>query len=342
MANIETVEKIKELLANLKNTNSENEVIITRNVFQKKYITPLYDRLKELPKEQRREFGIEVNSFRVQVLDLINKRLEDLKEKNDASTHHPIANVLIDTSNVNKGALNPVTLMSNEIIDFFKHLDFTIMNGNEVVSTEDNFDNLNFSDSHPGRDTSESFYFNKKTMLRAHNTANSVRAMHNNKDCEDLRVLTWGNVYRNDDDDLTHSHQFNQIDIVWVKEKLSVANLKWLFQTLLKHLYGNDVKMRFRLSYFIFTEPSIEVDIQCPICHGKGCNLCKHSGWIEILGAGMWNQNVLTKAGYKITTGIAAGIGIDRLAMIKYGISDIRDIYTNDFRFINQFVKENK
>lgn len=342
MSDINKIEKIKELLANLKDAKSENEVIITRNVFQKKYITPLYQRLKELPEDKKRDFGLEINAFRAEVLDLINKHIENIRNINSANEHKPIADVLIDSSNNNKGSLNPITLMSKEIIDFFKHLDFTVMNGNEVVTTEDNFDNLNFSKFHPGRDTSESFYFNENTMLRAHNTANSVRAMHNNKNCEDLRVLTWGNVYRNDDDDLTHSHQFNQIDIVWVKEGLNVANLKWLLKTLLQHLYGKDVKMRFRLSYFIFTEPSVEVDIQCPVCHGKGCSLCKKSGWIEILGAGMWNQNVLTKAGYKTTTGIAAGIGIDRLAMIKYGITDIRDIYTNDFRFVNQFSKEDK
>ena len=179
-------------------------------------------------------------------------------------------------------------------------------------------------------------------MLRAHNTAISAEAMHKNKNAKDLRVLTWGNVYRNDDDALTHSHQFTQLDIVWVKEGLTVANLKWILTSFLQYRYGKDVKLRFRLSYFIFTEPSIEVDVECPRCHGKGCSMCKGSGYIEVLGSGMWNQNVLKAAGFKTTTGFAAGIGIERLAMIKYGITDIRDLYNNDFRFLKQARKENK
>ena len=179
-------------------------------------------------------------------------------------------------------------------------------------------------------------------MLRAHTTASTAEQILLNNKSTDLRVLSVGNVYRNDDDDLSHSHQFNQIDVIWVKDGLTVANLKWLMSSLLKHLYGQDVKIRYRMSFFPFTEPSIEADIECPTCHGKGCSLCKKSGWLEIFGAGMLHQNVLKKANVNCKTAIAAGFGIDRLAMIKYGINDIRYLYTNDFRFSNQFKKGDK
>ena len=335
-------ELIKELESSLKSAKNENEAIIIKNTFTKKNLSPLYQQLKNLPAEQKHDFGQQVNSFKEAINKIADTVISNLQQKALNEAHKPVADVLINTIGNTIGALNPITLITKEIIEFFRRLDFEVVTGNEVVDTKFNFYYLNFTKDHPGRLTSESFYFGPNTMLRAHNTAISAEAMHKNKNAKDLRVLTWGNVYRNDDDDLTHSHQFTQIDIVWVKEGLTVANLKWILTSFLQYLYGKDVKLRFRLSYFIFTEPSIEVDVECPRCHGKGCPMCKHSGYIEVLGSGMWNQNVLKYAGFKTTTGFAAGIGIERLAMIKYGITDIRDLYNNDFRFLKQARKENK
>lgn len=333
---------INELVTELSKTKSINEAIIARNVFIKKHLTPLYEKLKSLPKEEKASFGNEVNQFK----NLINIKFDEfsnkLNEQLNETEHAIAANVSIDTVLQTKGALNPITLLIDQIVQFFRKLDFQIVSGNEVTTTKYNFDYLNIPLDHPGRQTSETFYFNEQLMLRAHNTAVTAEMMHKNNQEKDLRILSYGYVYRNDDDDLSHSHQFNQIDLVWIKEGLTTVSLKWLITSLLQYLYGKDVKVRYRLSFFPFTEPSIEADVECPNCHGKGCSLCKKTGWIEIIGAGMLHQKVLSDAGFTIKTGIAAGIGIDRLAMIKYKINDIRHIYSNNFSFLKQFVKENK
>lgn len=332
---------LKQLQNQLKNIKNEKEAYAIKNIFFKKNISPLYIWLKNAKDEEKKILGKQINTFKQQIEDVFNAELHRILDTENATKHLNLIDLNIDTSYYYSGAFNPIEIMNQKIIKFFEKFDFDIVHGNEVVDTKYNFDYLNFDEDHPGRLTSESFYFDQHTMLRAHNTASTAEQMHLHNKSKDLRILTWGSVYRNDDDDLSHSHQFNQIDIVWIKEGLNVSNLKWIMTALLQYLYGKDVKIRFRLSYFVFTEPSFEVDIQCPVCHGKGCSLCKKSGWIEILGAGMLHQNVLKSAGFKINSGIAAGIGIDRLAMIKYGINDIRDIYSNDFRFINQFAKEN-
>lgn len=340
------MDKYKDLLSSfstlLNECKTENELIAKKNIFIKNNLSPLYKKLKDLPNDKKKAYGLEINQFKSAINDIFDNKLTQIQSSNALTNHKVIADLAIDSSNFTKGAVSPITLISNKIINFFKKLDFIVVNGNEVTSVDYNFNFLNVDADHPGRQTSESFYFNPDLMLRAHNTASSVEQMHKNNKSKDLRVISFGNVYRNDDDDLTHSHQFNQIDLVWVKEGLNVANLKWLLSSLLKYLYGNDTKVRYRLSYFPFTEPSIETDVECPICHGKGCSLCKKTGWIEILGAGMLNQKVLKMAGFKTTDGFAAGIGIDRLAMIKYSITDIRDIYSNDFRFLKQLSMEEK
>ncbi|WEK83095.1 MAG: phenylalanine--tRNA ligase subunit alpha [Mycoplasma sp.] len=326
----------------LTNIKTATEAIIAKNKFVNTHLAPLYNELKTVSKDQKAKFGAEINQFKNQINTLFDRFYTELENRILNQDHETKADLNIDSVIINKGALNPLTLMANEIISFFRQLDFQIETGNEVTKVAYNFDYLNIPLDHPGRQTSETFYFNQDLMLRAHNTAVTAELMHQNNKSKDLRILTYGNVYRNDDDDLSHSHQFNQIDLVWVKEGLSVSNLKWLINSLLQHLYGNDVEVRYRLSYFPFTEPSMEVDVRCPSCHGKGCSLCKKSGWLEILGAGMLHKKVLSDAGFEINTAIAAGIGIDRLAMIKYKISDIRQLYTNDFKFLTQFAKENR
>lgn len=217
-------------------------------------------------------------------------------------------------------------------------MNFKIESGNEVVRTIDNFDKLNISKDHPARQGNDSFFIDEEMMLRTHCTATTATVIDQNTS-KDIRVVSFGNVYRKDDDDATHSHQFNQIDLVWVKDGLSLQNLKWLIHEMLKYIFGPKVETRFRLSHFPFTEPSFEVDMTCPYCGGNGCAICKNTGWIELLGAGMLHANVLKFAGVNIKSGLAAGVGVDRLAMIKYGITDIRDLYSNDFRILNSFKK---
>ena len=339
---IDLTKLLKEAEVQFQQCKNKNDLIIAKNVFTKKYLTPLYSQLKTLPNDKKQSFGKEINSFKNKVNDLFEEYTKKIEELTNVDTHTPVADLSINSTDLSKGVLSPINIVSQEVIDFFRKLDFTVVGGNEVTSVKYNFDNLNVPKDHPGRQTSESLYINEETMLRAHTTAGTAEQILLHNKSKDLRVLTVGNVYRNDDDDLSHSHQFFQIDVIWVKDGLTVGNLKWLMTALLQHLYGKDVKIRYRMSFFPFTEPSIEGDIQCPVCHGKGCSLCKKSGWLEILGAGMLHQEVLKKAGVSCKTAIAAGIGIDRLAMIKYGINDIRYLYTNDFRFSKQFKKGGK
>ena len=329
---------IEELELLFKNSHDLNELFINKNKFTKKYIAPLYSQLKNANNDEKIKIGKLANDLKNKVNEMFDHYKDLIENRTNNLSHKLMADLCIDTANFSKGSLNPITYICNEIISFFRKYDFKIVNGNEVEQIKYNFDNLNFSEEHPGRQTSETFYINDKLMLRAHTTASTAEQLVKNNKSKDIRVISFGNVYRNDDDDASHSHQFTQIDLVWVKKGLSVGTLKWFINSLLKYLYGPNTKTRYRLSFFPFTEPSMEVDVKCPICHGKGCNLCKKTGWIEILGAGMLHQNVLKKSGINdIKTGIAAGVGIERLAMIKFGISDIRDIYTNNFAILKQF-----
>ena len=333
---------LKELKEKLVKCNSINDLTIIKNTFINNNITPLYAQLKKVSKEEKHDFGAAINIFKNEALELFNSFIEQIELKEDDSKHEPKFDLNINSANYSKGSLTAITIMTKEILDFFSKLDFQIVNGSEITSVKYNFDFLNVPLDHPGRQTSESFYFNPTTMLRGHCTASTAEQLVKQHKQEKIKVLTYGNVYRNDDDDATHSHQFTQVDLVWVEEGLSVANLKWLLSSMLKYLYGDKVKIRYRLSFFPFTEPSIEADIACPYCGGKGCPVCKKTGWIEVLGSGMLAPNVMAAAGVNVKSGIAFGIGIERLVMIKYGIKDIRDVYTNDFRFLNQFKQENK
>ncbi|MDR1234673.1 MAG: phenylalanine--tRNA ligase subunit alpha [Mycoplasmataceae bacterium] len=338
MKQIDTKKIIQELKDKLSKNLNETQIIELRNVYVNKYVSPIYQELKTAPNAEKKEIGNFVNIFKNEINELINDVLKKLKQEKENSLHKVDYDINIDNVNLTKGGLTPLTLITNEILSFFRKLDFQVIDGSEVVQTKYNFDNLNIDVSHPARSYQDSFFINSSTMLRTHCTATTAEALDNNK-CSDIRVVTYGNVYRNDEDDATHSHQFNQVDILWAKDGLNLQNLKWLISSFLKHLFGDKVQARFRLSYFPFTEPSFEVDMTCTNCHGKGCPMCKHTGWIEILGAGMLHENVMKAANVNIKTVLAAGIGIDRLAILKYGFSDIRDLYNNDFRVLNQFKK---
>lgn len=331
---------INELTRQLNDVQSEAKTIEIKNIFYHKYIDPLREKLSFASINQKKEVGILINATKKSIDDIVNNHLSKIIVANENKQHVVNYDLSIDTYKSTSGSLNPLTLITNDIIDFFVKMNFKIVSGTEVVPIKYNFDYLNINKNHPARTPQESFYIDDKNMLRVHCTAVTAMILENNKE-EDIRVVTFGNVYRNDEDDATHSHQFNQVDIVWVKEGINLRNLKWLLTKLLKHLFGNDTRLRFRLSHFPFTEPSFEVDISCFKCKGQGCNICKHSGWIEILGAGMLHPNVLKAANINIRNGIAAGLGIDRIAMLKYGISDIRDLYSNDFRILEQFTKLN-
>lgn len=329
---------ISKLAQEIKDVDNEKKVIEIKNIFIKQNITPLQEELKT--SENKKELGLKINEYRLAIDKLIEEHLIKINQKNNLD-QNPEPSAIVNHNAIRIGSRHLINTVINQIAQYLKKYDFNLLSGNEITTESFNFEALNIDDNHPAKNTSDTFYIDKQFLLRTHCTANSALFMQMHHEKEDIRVFSFGNVYRKDEDDATHSHQFTQVDLVWVRDDLSVANLKFLIDGLINHLFNQTLKTRYRLSYFPFTEPSFEVDVACFNCQQKGCNICKHSGWIEILGAGMLNQKVLAKAKIKnVNTAIAAGIGVERIVMLKYGISDIRDLYNNDFAILKQFPKE--
>lgn len=330
--NIENL--ITELKQSFDSASSERGLIEIKNIFVKKHLMPLYDQLKT--SNDKKTLGLLINDFKNQIELLTNQAIENLNNQNDIIDLDKFSNPTLLVDNLKPANRHILNLIVNDIASFFKKLNFELINGNEVVLNEMNFDNLNIDENHPARASADSFFIDAEKMLRTHCTTTTAEMLNNNPN-KDIRIMSYGNVYRKDDDDATHSHQFMQIDFVWVKENLTIANLKWVIDSLIKYLFGPNLKTRYRLSFFPFTEPSFEVDVQCFKCNNKGCSICKHTTWIEIMGCGMLHQNVLEKANLShLKTGLAFGIGVDRVAMLKYGVDDIRFLYTNNIKFNKQ------
>ena len=242
---------------------------------------------------------------------------------------------------VNQGNYHPLTLIENEVKNCLKFLGFKVIQGPEVVTTTQNFSKLNIDEDHPAREEQDTLYFNSELILRTHTSPMEIETMEKYPHFP-IKILVPGFVYRNDDDDATHSHQFSQMEGMWIGKKVQMSDLKGTLIFLLKHLFGPKIKTRFRPAHFPFTEPSAEVDISCLFCNFKGCRICKYTSWIEVLGAGMTHPQVLRNCNIDPDKyqGFAFGLGLDRLAMLKYKINDIRLFYTNDLRFLKQFNKE--
>ena len=224
--------------------------------------------------------------------------------------------------------------------DIFREMGYNIVEGNDVDTDFYNFERANIPQDHPARDMQDTFYIDMEHLLRTHTTAIQTRALEMYAPHLPIKVVCPGKVYRKDDDDATHSHQFMQMEGLVVGMNITLADLKGTLELLVRSMFGQERVIRFRPSYFQFTEPSVEVDVSCHVCDGKGCSVCKQTGWIEILGAGMVHPAVLEMAGYESQEGLsgfAFGVGIERVAMLKYGVSDIRQFYTNDQRFLEQF-----
>lgn len=332
------IEDYIELLnESISDKDNEKKVYDERNIFLKKYIAPLYENLKNAPNEEKKEIGKNLNILKNKIEEVIEQKINEIVTKRILNIKSEY-DIDIPSNYFQTGFINPIDLVIKQIICFFKKANFTIMTDSEVTTEEYNFDRLNIKSDHPARGLSDTFYIDKSKLLRVHNTAITSKAIEKFNKEKEIKVLSYGNVYRKDDDDATHSHQFNQIDMVWIKKDLSVANLKWLTDKLLKYLFDENIDVRYRLSYFPFTEPSFEIDISCFFCNKKGCSVCKKTTWIEVLGAGMLHPNVLKEASInKDLNGIAFGIGVDRIAMLKYQINDIRRMYGNDFSLISEF-----
>ena len=223
--------------------------------------------------------------------------------------------------------------------DIFASMGFDIVEGRDVETDHFNFELLNVPKDHPARDMQDTFYISENLLLRTQTSAAQAHTMLENEEKKPIKMICPGKCYRRDDDDATHSHEFGQIEGLVVDKGISMADLKGTLELFVKKMFGEKREIRLRSSFFPFTEPSVEVDVSCSKCGGKGCSLCKNTGWIEILGAGEVHPHVLEMCGYdsKIYSGFAFGVGIERIAMLRYGIDDIRRIYTNDVRFLKDF-----
>ena len=299
-------------------------------------LSSLMKNMKDLSPEERPAFGKKVNEIRDYIETKLIKIETELaeKEKNERLKKEKIDVTL--PVKIDKGSLHPITLVKNEISDIFIGLGFEVVEGPEVETDHYNFQMMNIPKDHPARDMQDTFYFSDNLLLRTHTSPVQARTMEIKK--PPIRMICPGKVYRADDD-ATHSPIFNQIEGLVVDRKITLCDLKGLLDEFVKLFFNKNTKTRFRPSYFPFTEPSVEVDASCSECGGKGCKVCKGTGWIEILGAGMVNPKVLQNAGIdpEKYTGFAFGLGVDRMAMIKYKINDLRLMYENDIRFLKQF-----
>ena len=345
-------DKLEELLKEVKSltkVDSRKDLEELKNIYMGKSgkITLIQQLIKEIPNEEKKEFGIKVNEIRNTFNDFYNE-LSDTITTNEINLklESERIDVTLPSEKIKRGSKHPMTRIQEEFEDIFTSMGYTVYDGPEVESDENCFQKLNLPKGHPARDAQDTFYLKdeyERFLIRSQTSTAQVRAMEANKEKGPLRIVCPGKVYRRDED-ATHSHQFMQIEGLVIDKNVSMADLKGTLELFCKKILGEKTKVRFRPSFFPFTEPSVEVDVSCFKCGGKGCNLCKQTGWIEVLGAGMVHPNVLEMCGYdsKVYQGFAFGTGLDRFAMFKYGIPDIRTIYGNDIRFLNQFDRKDE
>ena len=330
-----------EVLAKIEQANdlkSLNEVRVAY-LGKKGPITDLLKGMGKLSPEERPKMGALVNTVREEVTAALEEKVTALEEAAiQAKLEAESIDVTLPGAKIAAGNRHPLTRVIEEIEDLFLGMGYEIVEGPEVEKDYYNFEAMNLPKGHPARDMQDSFYISEEILLRTHTSPVQARTMEAKKG-EPIRVICPGKVFRRDTDDATHSHQFMQIEGLVIGENIRMSDLKGTLDALAKKMFGAEREIRLRPSFFPFTEPSVEVDVSCHKCGGKGCNVCKQTGWIEILGAGMVHPNVLEMAGYDSTklSGFAFGIGAERIAMLKYGVDDIRHFYTNDVRFLSQF-----
>ena len=339
--NIEDIKKeIEKDLSSVKDLKSLNELHI-KYLSKKGIITELNSKIKDVPNDKKKEFGMSVNSLRT----YFNEKYNVLKDKFETDElNKKLGSESIDISlpstKVSIGSPNILEKLIEEVEEIFMSMGYDVVDGPEVEEDKYNFEMLNIPKGHPARDAQDTFYIEgEEILLRSQTSPVQVRTMLKAEGKKPVRVICPGKTYRRDDDDATHSHQFMQIEGLLVDKDISLSDLKGTFEVVFKKLFGEDVEVRLRPSYYPFTEPSVEADISCFNCKGKGCNICKHTGWITIVGAGMVHPNVLRMGGFdpSVWSGFAFGFGAERVAMLKYGINDIRVFYNTDLREVNNF-----
>ena len=343
----EQIEQIKvnalKEIEQAKDLKELNEVNV-KYLGKKGELTAVLRGMGALSAEERPVIGSLVNVVRDELEGAISEKEEKFKaEEMEEKLAKEKIDITLPANKIKRGSKHPLNRIIEEVEDIFVGMGYDVVDGPELETDEYCFERLNLPKGHPARDMQDSFYITPEYLLRTQTSAVQARVMMANEEKSPIRVICPGKVYRRDDD-ATHSHQFAQVEGLVIDENISLADLKGTLEVFMRKMLGENTQLRFRPSYFPFTEPSYEVDVSCFKCGGKGCNLCKQTGWIEILGSGMVHPNVLKMNGYdpEVYTGFAFGTGLDRLAMFKYGITDIRLLYTNDIKFLSQFDRKDE
>ena len=345
-------EKLQELrdqgLSEIDKAKTEEKLndVRVKLVGRKSELTEILHSMKDVEPEKRREIGQKVNKVR----DQFNQKLDDAKnEIVEKLVKEQLEKEAIDVTLPGReehlGTKHPINIILDDLEKYFIGMGFKVAQGPEIETDHYCFEMMNLPKDHPARDMQETFYIDSEDLLRSQTSGDQARELEKHDFSKGpLKMVGPGKVYRRDDDDATHSHQFMQMEGLVVDKNITMGDLKGTLELMAKHVFGQDRKTRLRPSYFPFTEPSVEMDVSCFNCNGKGCSICKYTGWIEVLGAGMVHPNVLENAGVdsNVYGGFAFGVGLDRFAILKYGIDDIRDFYTNDVRFLEQFSKEER
>lgn len=338
----EEIEKIRENAVNeieVATDAKELDMIRVKYLGKKGELTVILRGMGGLSPEERPIIGSLVNVVKSELEEMIEKKEknfenEELKRKLEEER----IDITLPSTKIKRGSKHPLNRIIEEVEDLFVSMGYDVVTGPELETDEYCFERLNLPKGHPARDMQDSFYITSEYLLRTQTSAVQARTMMANEEKSPIRIICPGKTYRRDDD-ATHSHQFSQVEGLVIDKNISLADLKGTLEVFVKKMLGENLELRFRPSYFPFTEPSYEVDVSCFKCGGKGCNLCKQTGWIEVLGSGIVHPNVLKMNGYNPEkySGFAFGTGLDRLAMFKYGITDIRLLYQNDVRFLEQF-----
>ena len=333
----EKLEEISENLNNLKiNSMEELENFRLKYLSRKGILNDLFEEFKQVPNELKKDLGKLMNVVKTNVQIKFDEATEKFKKNKKTNLEDKI-DFTLPADGTENGSRHPLNIIENKIVSIFNKLGFTIAEGPEIENDWHNFSALNFPLNHPARDMQDTFFIYEDIALRTHTSSVQVRLMQ--KKNPPLRAIMPGRVYRNEAISARANCFFHQIEGIYIDEKVSFADLKQTLYAFVKEMFGDDVEVRFRPSYFPFTEPSAEMDISCQICKGNGCNVCKHSGWVEILGCGLIDPNVLKNCGIDTEkySGFAFGMGIERITMLKYDVKDLRTFFINDSRFLKQF-----
>lgn len=337
------LEKINNLLLEVEqmavNTKEQVEDYRIKWLSKKGQITALFDDFKTVSPELKREVGQKLNELKVKAQEKINELKEKYENSGDANKDSGIDLTLPGDPIISVGSRHPLSIVKNQIIDIFSRIGFTVSEGREIEDDWHNFTALNTPENHPARDMQDTFYvsLNPEMVLRTQTSSVQVHIMEHQK--PPIRTISPGRVYRNEAISARAHCQFHQVEGLYIDSKVSFADLKQTLLYFSQEMFGKDTKIRLRPSYFPFTEPSAEMDISCTLCKGKGCNVCKYSGWVEILGCGMVDPQVLEncKIDSNKFSGFAFGMGIERITMLKYQVKDLRLFFENDVRFLKQF-----